>query len=119
VNDALTALDEALGELDGRKGRLAAEHRAVPPDTAVCEAHTRAAEQRKRRQELREARAFTERRSPGARGALRQANARLAAGRPRANQRPLRNIVSRSNSPEVTGIRKLLLLADGMRPAEI
>ena len=60
VNDALTALDEALGELDGRKGQLAAEHRAVPPDAAVREAHTRAAEQRKRRQELREARAVAE-----------------------------------------------------------
>ena len=60
VNDALTALDEALGELDGRKGQLAAEHRAVPPDAVVREAHTRAAEQRKRRQELREARAVAE-----------------------------------------------------------
>jgi uncharacterized protein (TIGR02680 family) len=61
VNDAITGLDEALDELDGRKEQLAAEHRAVPPDAEVREAHTRAAEQRKRRQELRDSRAGAER----------------------------------------------------------
>ena len=54
VNDAIATLDEALAELDRRKDQLAAEHRAAPPDAAVREAHTRAAEQRKRRQELRD-----------------------------------------------------------------
>jgi uncharacterized protein (TIGR02680 family) len=54
VNDAIAALDEALDELDRRKDQLAAEHRAMPPDAAVREAHTRTAEQRKRRQELRD-----------------------------------------------------------------
>src|SRR5215475_9262031 len=54
VNDAVANLDEALGELDRRKDQLAAEHRAMPPDAAVREAHTRAAQQRERRQELRD-----------------------------------------------------------------
>jgi uncharacterized protein (TIGR02680 family) len=54
VNDAIAALDEAFDELDRRKDQLAAEHRAMPPDAAVREAHTRTAEQRKRRQELRD-----------------------------------------------------------------
>jgi uncharacterized protein (TIGR02680 family) len=54
VSDAIATLDEALAELDRRKDQLAAEHRAAPPDAAVREAHTRAAEQRKRRQELRD-----------------------------------------------------------------
>jgi uncharacterized protein (TIGR02680 family) len=54
VNEALAGLASALGELASRKDLLAAEHRAVPPDAAVREAHTRAAEQRKRRQELRD-----------------------------------------------------------------
>jgi uncharacterized protein (TIGR02680 family) len=54
VNDAIASLDEALDEVDRRKDQLAAEHRAVPPDAAVREAHTIAAEQRKRRQELRD-----------------------------------------------------------------
>jgi uncharacterized protein (TIGR02680 family) len=54
VNDAIAALDEALDELDRRKDQLAAEHRAMPPDAAVREAHTRTAEQRQRRQELRD-----------------------------------------------------------------
>ncbi len=61
VNGAVAALDDALGELARRKDRLAAEHRAVPPDAAVREAHTRAAEQRKRRQELRDSRTEAER----------------------------------------------------------
>ena len=54
ANDAIATLGEALEELDRRKDQLAAEHRAAPPDAAVREAHTRAAEQRKRRQELRD-----------------------------------------------------------------
>jgi uncharacterized protein (TIGR02680 family) len=61
VNEAIAALEAALDELDRRKDLLAAEHRAVPPDAAVRDAHTRAAEQRRRRQELREARAGAER----------------------------------------------------------
>jgi uncharacterized protein (TIGR02680 family) len=61
VNDAIATLDEARGELARRQDRLAAEHRAVPPDASVREAQTRAAEQRERRQELRESRADAER----------------------------------------------------------
>jgi uncharacterized protein (TIGR02680 family) len=53
VNDEIAALDEARSELGSRKDKLATEHRAVPPDAPVREAHTRTAEQRKRRQELR------------------------------------------------------------------
>src|SRR5215469_10458581 len=61
LNAAIAALDEALGELDSRKGQLAAEHRAVPSEAAVREAHTRAAEQRRRRRELWDSRAEAER----------------------------------------------------------
>ncbi|HEU5390044.1 MAG TPA: TIGR02680 family protein [Streptosporangiaceae bacterium] len=61
AGDAIAALDESLGELDRRKDQLAAEHRAIPSDTAVREAHTKAAGQRQRRQELRDARAGAER----------------------------------------------------------
>jgi uncharacterized protein (TIGR02680 family) len=61
VNDGVAALDEALDELSRRKDRLAAEHRAVPPDGAVREAHTRVTEQRKRRQELRDSHVEAER----------------------------------------------------------
>jgi uncharacterized protein (TIGR02680 family) len=61
AGDAIAALDESLGELDRRKDQLAAEHRAIPSDTAVREAHTKAAGQRQRRQELRDARAEAER----------------------------------------------------------
>ncbi|MDR0343908.1 MAG: TIGR02680 family protein [Nocardiopsaceae bacterium] len=61
LDNEIAALGAALAELDGRKERLAAEHRTVPPDAAVREAHTRAAEQRKRRQELRGSRAGAER----------------------------------------------------------
>jgi uncharacterized protein (TIGR02680 family) len=53
VNADVAALDEARGDLDRRKDRLAAEHRAVPADAAVLETHTRAAELRRHRQELR------------------------------------------------------------------
>ena len=60
VNDAIATLDEALSELGGRKDQLASEHRAVPPDAAVRDARTRAAEQRKRRQELRDSHAEAE-----------------------------------------------------------
>jgi uncharacterized protein (TIGR02680 family) len=61
VNEVIAALDEALAELERRTGQLAAEHRAVPADATVREAHTRAAEQRKRRQELRESHVEAER----------------------------------------------------------
>jgi uncharacterized protein (TIGR02680 family) len=61
VNDAIAALGEALAELDRRKDRLAAEHRAAPRDAAVREAHTKAAEQHKRRRETRDSHAGAER----------------------------------------------------------
>jgi uncharacterized protein (TIGR02680 family) len=61
VKGEIAALDAAVGELGRRRDRLAAEHRAVPPDAAVREAHTRAAEQRRRRQELRDSRTGAER----------------------------------------------------------
>jgi uncharacterized protein (TIGR02680 family) len=47
-------LDAALAEVGERRERLAGEHRAVPPDAAVREAHTVAAAERRRRGELRE-----------------------------------------------------------------
>ena len=53
VNADIAALDQTQAELDQRSDRLAAEHRAVPADAAVLEAHTRAAELRRHRQELR------------------------------------------------------------------
>jgi len=55
VYDAIAALDDTLAELDRRKDKLTAEHRGVPSDAAVREAHTMVAEQRRRRQELRDA----------------------------------------------------------------
>ena len=61
VNGAIAALDDALGELDSRKDNLTAEHRAVPSDAAVREAHTRVAERRRRRQELRDSYAEADR----------------------------------------------------------
>ena len=51
---AISELDTALAELVVRRGRLADEHRAAPPDAAVREAHTVAAAERRRRGELRE-----------------------------------------------------------------
>ncbi len=51
---AITEIDAALAELERRRERLADEHRAVPPDAAVREAHTVAAAERRRRGELRE-----------------------------------------------------------------
>lgn len=51
---AIAGLDTELAELSRRKDRLAAEHRAVPQDTAVRDTHTVAAALRQRRQELRE-----------------------------------------------------------------
>jgi len=77
VSDAIATLDETLDELDRRKDQLAAEHRAVPPDAAVREAHTRAAEQRKRRQELRDSCVEAERVRAARQGALEAA--RIAA----------------------------------------
>ncbi len=54
VRAAIAEIDGALGELESRRERLADEHRAVPPDAAVREAHTVAAAERRRRGELRE-----------------------------------------------------------------
>jgi uncharacterized protein (TIGR02680 family) len=51
---AIGELDAALAELGMRRERLADEHRSVPPDAAVREAHTVAAAERRRRGELRE-----------------------------------------------------------------
>jgi uncharacterized protein (TIGR02680 family) len=44
---AIEAIDADLGDVEARQGRLATEHRAVPPDDGVREAHTVAAEQRR------------------------------------------------------------------------
>ncbi len=51
---AIGELDAALGEVGVRRERLADEHRAVPPDAAVRDAHTVAAAERRRLGELRE-----------------------------------------------------------------
>ena len=51
---AIGELDAALADVGVRRERLADEHRAVPPDAAVREAHTVAAGERRRRGELRE-----------------------------------------------------------------
>jgi uncharacterized protein (TIGR02680 family) len=51
---AIAEIDAALAGLGVRRERLAVEHRAVPPDAAVREAHTVAAAERRRRGELRE-----------------------------------------------------------------
>jgi uncharacterized protein (TIGR02680 family) len=51
---AIAEIDGELGELESRRGRLAGEHRQVPPDAGVREAHTVAATERRRRGELRE-----------------------------------------------------------------
>jgi uncharacterized protein (TIGR02680 family) len=58
---AISELGAALAELESRRERLAGEHRAVPPDAAVREAHTVAAAERRRGGEQREqhARAVT------------------------------------------------------------
>jgi len=77
ANAGIAALDEALGKLDGRKDQLAAEHRAVPPDAGVREAHTKAAEQRRRRRELRDSHGEAERVSAARQTALEAA--RIAA----------------------------------------
>jgi uncharacterized protein (TIGR02680 family) len=60
LNDEIAALDEARTELASREAKLVAEHRAVPPDAPVREAHTRTAEQRKHRQALRNSHAEAE-----------------------------------------------------------
>jgi uncharacterized protein (TIGR02680 family) len=54
VRAAIAAADAALAELEARRQRLADEHRAVPADAAVREAHTVAAAERRRRAELRD-----------------------------------------------------------------
>ena len=51
---AIGELDAALDDVAVRRERLADEHRAVPPDAAVREAHTVAAAERRRRGELSE-----------------------------------------------------------------
>jgi uncharacterized protein (TIGR02680 family) len=54
VRTSIGEIDVALAEIGARRERLAAEHRAVPPDIAVREAHTVAATERRHRGELRE-----------------------------------------------------------------
>jgi uncharacterized protein (TIGR02680 family) len=49
----IAGLDVELAELELRRGRLADEHRAVPPEAAVRDAHTVAAAERRRRGQLR------------------------------------------------------------------
>jgi uncharacterized protein (TIGR02680 family) len=49
---AIDELDAALAEVGVRRERLADEHRAVPPDAAVREAHAVALSERRRRGEL-------------------------------------------------------------------
>ena len=50
---AIEGLDADLADIEARQDRLADEHRSVPPDDGVREAHTKAAE---RREELAQAR---------------------------------------------------------------
>ncbi len=52
--ETINNLDAALDEVDLRRERLADEHRALPPDGPVRDAHTVAATERRRRGELRE-----------------------------------------------------------------
>jgi uncharacterized protein (TIGR02680 family) len=79
VNDEIAALGEARRELRSRKDKLADEHRAVPADAPVREAHTRTAEQRKHRQELRTSHAEAE-------GVHTTRRAELAAAQSTANE---------------------------------
>jgi uncharacterized protein (TIGR02680 family) len=53
ARSVIAEIDAAMAELEGRLARLADEHRAVPPDVAVREAHAVAAAERRRRGELR------------------------------------------------------------------
>ncbi len=53
IGARIGGLDSGLARLAGRQQRLATEHDSVPPDNAVRDAHTVAAEQRRRGQELR------------------------------------------------------------------
>jgi uncharacterized protein (TIGR02680 family) len=76
VHAAIAGLDTELTVLAERKERLAAEHRAVPRDATVRDAHTVVAEHRKRRQELREFRAEAERECVSRQADLDQAQAR-------------------------------------------
>ncbi|MBO2456373.1 TIGR02680 family protein [Actinomadura violacea] len=48
----ISALEAELGELAARRETLAAEHRSVPRDTALREAHVRLAGEHRRRREL-------------------------------------------------------------------
>jgi uncharacterized protein (TIGR02680 family) len=54
VEAAVAQAEAALGQLEDRRQRLAGEHRAIPSDSRVREAHTVAAGERRRRAELRE-----------------------------------------------------------------
>jgi uncharacterized protein (TIGR02680 family) len=53
VRALITQADTALAEIEARRARVDAEHRAVPADAAVRDAHTIAAEQRRARETLR------------------------------------------------------------------
>jgi hypothetical protein len=54
IHTTIAELAAALSDLSEDKERVAAEHDTVPLDNAVRDAHTVAAEQRRRRQELRD-----------------------------------------------------------------
>ncbi len=73
----IEGLDADLAELAARQHRLADEHRSVPPDDGVREAHTKAAE---RREQLTQARAD----HAEAAAKLRQRQGELAAAQARA-----------------------------------
>jgi uncharacterized protein (TIGR02680 family) len=51
---SIEAIDAELADIEGRQELLAEEHRTVPPDDGVREAHTVASGERRRRAELRE-----------------------------------------------------------------
>ena len=74
---AIEGLDADLAEIAARQHRLADEHRSVPPDDGVREAHTQAAE---RREQLTQAR--TDHAEAAAK--LRQRHGELAAAQARA-----------------------------------
>jgi uncharacterized protein (TIGR02680 family) len=74
---AIEGLDAGLADIAARQNRLAEEHRGVPPDDGVREAHTKAAE---RRGQL--ARARTDHAEAAAK--LRQRQGELAAAQARA-----------------------------------
>ena len=76
---AIEGLDADLADIAARQNRVADEHRSVPPDDAVREAHTKAAE---RREQLAQARTD----HAAAVAKLRQRQGELAAAQARATE---------------------------------